>query len=202
MLVIGLTGGIGSGKSTVTHLFEELGVPVIDTDQLARDVVIPGRPALTAIIHRFGDSILNQDGSLNRTELREQIFQFPAHREWLEELLHPLIRHEMAIRLKQLNTPYCLVSIPLLFETAPNALIQRILVVDTPEPLQISRTLKRDQTSPEQIQQIMQRQVSRQQRLAGADDIVYNDLDFDHLKQQVQRLHQKFTALSRGTTKK
>jgi dephospho-CoA kinase len=196
MLVIGLTGGIGSGKSTVAHLFAELGVPIIDTDQLARDVVIPGRPALTAIINRFGSSILNQDGSLNRAELREQIFQFPAHREWLEALLHPLIRQEMAVILKQLNAPYCLVSIPLLFETIPNPLIQHILVVDTPEYLQVSRTKKRDETSQEQIEQILQRQVTRQRRLAGADDAIYNDLDIAHLKQQVQRLHQKFLRLS------
>lgn len=193
MLVIALTGGIGSGKSTVTQLFEQLGAPVIDTDKLARDVVMQGTPGLAAIIQRFGENILHPHGELNRGALRQQVFQYPTDKIWLEQLLHPLIRQKMAQSLKSLSAAYCLVSIPLLFETTPNTLIQHILVIDTSESLQIARTIQRDQISAEQVQKIMAQQVSRRHRLIGADDVIYNYKNIEDLKPQVQRLHQKFS---------
>lgn len=196
MVIIGLTGGIGSGKSTVATLFQELGVPLIDTDQIAREAVNKEQPAFARIVSRFGVSILNDNGQINRSQLRTRIFENPADRIWLEKLLHPLIRQEILARVNQLDTPYCLVIIPLLFETPPNPLLQHVLVVDAPERHQYKRVIKRDQIPHEQLKQIMRRQVSRQHRLSGADDVIYNDRDILYLKKQILRLHEKFVCMA------
>lgn len=196
MLIVGLTGGIGSGKSTVAALFETLNVPVIDTDQLARQVVSDGQPAVSRIISRFGNSILDDNGEINRSRLRALVFQNSADRIWLEQLLHPLIRQEILTRLKELSSPYCLIIIPLLFETTPNPLLQHIVVVDTSEIHQYRRALRRDQLPLAQLKKIMARQVSRQHRLAGADDVIYNDRDIDYLTKQVIKLHEKFLRMA------
>lgn len=189
MLVVGLTGGIGSGKSTVAKLFAEKGITVIDTDQLARDLTLPGQPALNKIVAEFGKNILLPDKTLNRAELRQQIFTDPAKRRWLEELLHPLIRAETKRLIESAKSPYCIVVIPLLFETKPNPLINRILVVDATEEQQITRAKTRDRLTEKEIQAIIHTQVARQHRLDNADDIILNDGDLKHLIPQVEKLH-------------
>lgn len=198
MLIIGLTGGIGSGKTTVANLFAEHGVSIIDADQVAREVVEPGTVALSQITARFGNGILKPDGQLNRSKLRETIFANPAERQWLENLLHPLIRARMRLLAEQATSPYCLLVIPLLLEGKPNELIQRILVVDAPEALQIARTQARDNVTTEQVASIMQSQVAREQRLAAADDVIYNDGNLNSLKLQVQALHIKYLNIVNG----
>jgi len=197
-LRIGLTGGIGSGKSTVAGMFEALGVPVIDADALGRELVAPGQPALAEVASAFGPEILTGDGHLDRRRLRELIFSDQAARRNLERILHPRIRDAMAARVRTLNAPYCLLSIPLLLETGQTEDVDRILVVDAPEALQIERTRHRDHTSTEQTQRILSRQVGRQERLAAADDVIVNDADLDRLSEQVHRLHRVYLALPAG----
>ncbi len=189
MLVIGLTGGIGSGKSTVAKLFAEKGITIIDTDQLARHFTMPGQDALYAIVRKFGESILLADKTLDRAQLRRYIFTDPAKRQWLEELLHPLIRAETKRLIESAQSPYTIVVIPLLFETKPNPLINRILVVDATEAQQLARAMLRDGLSEEDVQRIVHTQVSRRYRLDAADDIIINNGDFKQLSQQVDELH-------------
>lgn len=196
MLVIGLTGGIGSGKTTVSDLFSALGVPIIDTDVIARELVEPGQPALTDITTAFGKDLLNSDGRLNRRKLGDITFNKPVARKQLEKILHPRIRQRVSERLKQLQAPYAIVVIPLLIETGDRSYIDRILVVDCERQNQLSRVAQRDQRSKQQINQILQAQVSRQQRLQAADDVLDNNADQDTLKQQVDVLHHKYLALA------
>lgn len=197
MLVIGLTGGIGSGKSTVGKLFSELGINVVDADKVARDVTQVGQPALQEITDKFGPEILSPDGTLNRAALRKIVFADTEKREWLENLLHPLIRAEMKRLLRSQDMPYCIVMIPLLLETEPNPLIDRILVVDVPESEQIKRTEVRDNATADEIKAIMKTQVSRSQRLAAADDIIENAGTLAGLMPQIKRLHDFYCALSK-----
>lgn len=196
MLVIGLTGGIGSGKSTVAKLFAEKGVTVIDTDQLARDVTLPGQAALHKIVEKFGEGILLPDNTLNRAQLRKIIFANPHQRRWLEKLLHPLIRTEMQQLIAAAKSSYCIVVIPLLLETEPNPLIKRILVVDAPEEQQILRAKMRDNLSEEEIKAIIYTQVTRDQRLAATDDIIYNHGTLGELTPQVEKMHQFYLCFS------
>ncbi|MHB1949106.1 MAG: dephospho-CoA kinase [Gammaproteobacteria bacterium] len=196
MLVIGLTGGIGSGKSAVAKLFSERGVTVIDTDQLSRDVTQPGQPALEQIAEKFGRDILLPDGGLNRTALRKLIFIDENKRQWLEQLLHPLIRAEMQRQIEAARPPYCIVVIPLLLEKESNPLIDRILIVDALESDQIKRTQIRDNASPDEIKSIIKTQVTRPERLAKADDIIDNNGALIDLIPQVDRLHGFYTALA------
>lgn len=196
MLVIGLTGGIGSGKTTVAKLFEEKNITVIDTDQLSRELTRPDQPALKLIIEKFGESILLADKTLDRAQLRQKIFLDPSSRVWLEELLHPLIRAETKRLLQLSRSPYAIVVIPLLMETKPNPLINRVLVVDSPEELQISRAKIRDRLLEKNIRDIMDTQVSRKHRLENADDIIVNDGDLGHLIPQVERLHLQYLQMA------
>lgn len=196
MLIIGLTGGIGSGKSTVADLFAKLGIEIIDTDQLAREVVNPGTAALQKITEHFGPEILTRQKELDRKRLREIVFQAPEQRQWLEKLLHPLIRHAMQVRALHAKSPYCIAVVPLLVETKPNDLISRILVVDAPEHLQLARAMQRDGMSLEQAAAILQSQAGRAQRAAAANDIIYNDKDIANLEQQVLKLHQNYLELA------
>ncbi len=196
-LVIGLTGGIGSGKSTVAQLFTELGIAVFDADRIAREVVAPGSPALAKIIEHFGQDIVDSAG-LKRSQLRQIVFTDPTARKWLENLIHPLVRARMKALVQQAASPYCILMIPLLLENPRNELIQRVLVVDTPEELQLQRAQQRDNASSEQITRIMQAQVSRTQRLAKADDVIVNDGALAKLNKQVLDLHQQYLTLAAG----
>lgn len=196
MLIIGLTGGIGSGKSLVSQYFAELGVPVIDADHVAREVVLPGKPAYLAIREHFGRQVLENTGQIDRAYLRQRIFMNAEERIWLENLLHPLILGEMKAQIAALKAPYCIVAIPLLIETLPHPYLDRILVVDADVMDQIARTAKRDQLSQEEIQSILAAQATREQRLQVADDIILNNSTLAALKTKVLALHQTYLKLS------
>ncbi len=191
-LVIGLTGGIGSGKSSVAAYFSELGVPVIDTDIIARQLVEPGQPGLRQIITCFGKQILNPDGTLDRAQLRSKIFSAPAERLKLEQILHPLIRAEMQRQIQQADTHYCIVEIPLLLESGWRDEVDRVLVVDAPPTLQIERATQRSSIDREEVERIIATQTERSKRIAAADDVILNEGSLADLKQQVARLHQLY----------
>ncbi len=196
MLTIGLTGGIGSGKSTVSDIFQSLGVPVIDSDLIAREVVQPGEPGLEGIIQHFGTGILQPDGSLDRQRLRNLVFDDETARKQLEQILHPLIRQRSQQQLATLNTPYAILAIPLLVETGLADSVDRVLVVDCPESVQIERICSRDGINPDQAQAILAAQCSRKQRLEAADDIIDNNQSIDGLTQAVASLHQHYLSLA------
>ena len=198
--VVGLTGGIGSGKSTIAELFAELGVPVIDADLVARQVVEKGSPLLAEIAAHFGPEILLEDGALNRAALREKIFANETQKHWLNQLLHPAIRTEMLNQLAQQRAPYCIFMVPLLIENKLTALCQRVLVVDVSEQTQLTRASQRDNNQLALIKNIMQSQVSRSERLQHADDVINNDADLSEslpqLKQKVLDLHHHYLQLA------
>jgi dephospho-CoA kinase len=191
-----LTGGIGAGKSTVVELFQAHGVPVLDADVIARELVHKGKPALTRLTEMFGREILDNNGALNRAKLRALVFGDAARRKKLEALLHPLIREEMQARLKRLKAPYCIVCIPLLVETGQTAVVQRVLVVDAPDELRHQRVMARDGLSAAEFNAILAAQASREQRLAAADDVIVNDGGRDKLKQRVDELHRHYLQLA------
>jgi dephospho-CoA kinase len=196
MLTIGLTGGIGSGKSTVAKLFAELNIPIIDTDIIAREVVAPGQPALTEIAKTFGAEILTSDGQLNRLALRQIIFADATKRQQLEAILHPRIQTEMLRQATTLTAPYCIFVIPLLLEARQQHLVNRILVIDCDDAIRRQRLKHRDQMSDAEINRAFAAQVGREQRLAAADDIITNNGDIDQLRTQVQQLHSRYTLLA------
>jgi len=207
MLIIGLTGGIGSGKSTVSHHFESLGVPVIDADVIARELVGPGQLALQEIVQQFGPELLMADGTLDRAQLRQRVFESDAKhdndRKRLEAILHPKVRDSMSqhvTALRDSSTPpaYCILSIPLLIESGWTDLIQRVLVVDASPAQQQQRASQRDELSKEQISAIIRNQVDRDTRLAAADDVIHNDTDITALQAQVEALHQRYLQLARS----
>ena len=191
-LVIGLTGGIASGKTTVSNLFAKLGIDIIDADVIAREVVAKGSPALAAIVDQFGDDVLTSDLELDRQKLRTIVFSDNAKKDWLNALLHPLIREQMQRQTANATSPYCILSVPLLVENKLNAMVSRTLVVDIDEASQIQRAVARDNSEPAIIQSIMASQASRTQRLAAADDVIINNKDLDWLSRQVQDLHQMY----------
>ncbi|MBW8352367.1 MULTISPECIES: dephospho-CoA kinase [Pseudomonas] len=195
---LGLTGGIGSGKSAAAQHFIDLGVHVIDADHAARWVVEPGRPALEQIAQHFGDGVLQADGQLDRAALRKLIFEVPEQRRWLEALLHPLIAEEIVSHLAHAESPYAILVSPLLIESGQFRMTQRILVIDVPQQLQIERTLQRDQISEQQVQAILQAQASREERLRHADDVLVNDRDHAWLRSEVERLHHFYLTLRGG----
>ncbi|ENM5917956.1 dephospho-CoA kinase [Vibrio mimicus] len=196
--VVALTGGIASGKTTVANLFHEhFGIDLVDADVIAREVVEPGTDGLKAITAHFGQTILSQDGSLNRTALRERIFADPEQKTWLNQLLHPMIRQRMQQALAQTTSPYTLLIVPLLVENQLQNMADRVLVVDVEESIQIERTIARDNVSIEQVQAILAAQATRAQRLAIADDVLKNDAKNQKLLPQITLLHQKYLAMSR-----
>jgi dephospho-CoA kinase len=196
-LRIGLTGGIASGKSTVTQRFTELGVPVIDADVSSRRVVEPGQPGLDQIVARFGSGVLSGDGNLDRRALRDLIFKDPSLRKALDAILHPLIRADMDREAQQAKGPYVVLAIPLLVEggTARQR-VDRVLVVDTEEALQIKRLQERDGGSEEQARAILAAQASRSARLAAADDVLLNSGSVADLRQAVDDLHAQYLHLA------
>jgi len=199
MLVVGLTGGIGSGKSTVAKLFAQHGIKIIDTDEIARQLTHSDQEAFKKIVDYFGPDILSKDSNLNRAKLRNIVFADPHKRHWLERLLHPLIRSEIKQLIASASSPYCIVVIPLLFETEPNPIIQRILVVDTPEEEQINRVKLRDSLPESEITAILQSQATRQTRIQGAHDVIENTGSPEQLEAQVHKLHHYYLTLSTGS---
>jgi len=191
--VVGLTGGIGSGKSTVARLFGEHGVHWVDADDVAREVVEPGTPALERISEHFGKTILTSEGALDRALLRGIVFEKPEERVWLESLLHPIIREELIRQLNPENyqLPYVLLVSPLLLETDQHELVDRIIVIDVPKAVQLERTMARDTNSREQVERIIAAQMSREDRLARADEVVNNDRPLDNVTRQVRELHER-----------
>lgn len=200
-MIIGVTGGIGSGKSAVSLRFAiKHGIHVVDADIKSRVVVEPGRPALHAIVDRFGDAVLQTSGELDRAALREKIFSDPLERIWLEGLLHPLIREEIITDLASATSPYALLVSPLLVESGQHKMTDRVLVVDVSEETQLMRTALRDNVPEQQVRSIMQAQASREERLKHAHDIVINDQDLAALHKQVDALHQQYLRLASGDT--
>ncbi|HHF5168008.1 TPA: dephospho-CoA kinase [Haemophilus influenzae] len=192
--IVGLTGGIGSGKTTIANLFADLGVPLVDADVVAREVVAKGSPLLSKIVEHFDSQILTEQGELNRAALRERVFCNDEEKQWLNNLLHPAIRERMKQQLSEQTAPYTLFVVPLLIENKLTALCDRILVVDVSPQTQLARSAQRDSNNFEQIQRIINSQVSQQERLKWADDVINNDADLaqnlPHLQKKVLELHQ------------
>jgi dephospho-CoA kinase len=198
VLRVGLTGGIASGKSTVASLFAELGVEIIDTDEIARELVVPGSPALAAIVERFGSEVLSQDGELDRRRLRALVFADEARRRELEAILHPPIRQEAMARAAASTAAYVILAVPLLFETGFDRLVDRRLVVDCPESQQLARLTARDGVSIEAARAMLAAQMNRAERRAAADDLIDNSGSLESTRSQVQTLHERYLGLSRN----
>lgn len=196
MLRIGLTGGIGSGKSTAAKFFIMRGVPVIDTDEIARQLTEPGQTPFDEILRHFGPDILDKNRRINREILRERVFDNANERKHLETILHPAIRAAVNAKLTALNAPYCIVVVPLLIETDFADLVERILVIDCNEALQIQRTQLRNGLSEAEIRKIMAVQANRAQRLQKAHDIIENNTDRKQLETEVERMHQWYLSLA------
>jgi dephospho-CoA kinase len=196
MLKIGLTGGIGSGKSTVCRLFMDLGVAIVDADVIARQLVEPGQPALSRLVDHFGQQILGTDGSLDRAKLRDLVFSDADKKQRLEDILHPLIYAQIAEEIGRLRGDYCIAAVPLLLETGKTHVVDRVLVVDCSVETQLERVLNRDKLSREQISAIIASQIPRQQRLTLADDVIDNSTAPAQLAEQVKRLHNSYNLLA------
>lgn len=196
MWVVGLTGGVGSGKTVVSNRFAQRSVPIIDTDLLARELVEPEQPALAEIVAYFGPDCLDGTGRLQRARLRERVFADADGRQQLEAILHPRIRRLVQERIAALTSPYCVVVIPLLAETGMTDLLDWILVVDAPESEQIRRVMARDQTDETQARRILSAQAHRTERLALADDILENAGDLETLDDQIDALHQRYLTFA------
>lgn len=197
MFTVGLTGGIGSGKSTVADCFAALGVPVIDTDVIARDLTAPNGAALQEIRAVFGEAVMQADGTLDRAALRRRVFADSAARRQLEAILHPRIRQGVGDMLATLTPPYALIVIPLLVETGGyREMLNRVLVVDCPEDVQIARVKARNGLADDEIKAILAAQAGRAERLAVADDIIVNSATAEALRAEVAALHQRYLALA------
>ena len=194
MLVVGLTGGIASGKSTVAELFAAHGVPVVDADIAAREVVAPGSEGLAAVASAFGTEVLTAAGELDRRALRARVFADDEQRLRLEAILHPLIRRRLLEQLDALTAPYALLVAPLLLETGLDRVTGRVLVVDVPEAVQIERVMARDRVDATQARAVLASQLSREQRLAGATEVIRNDGAREDLQAQVETLHRQYLA--------
>lgn len=197
--VIGVTGGIGCGKSTICREFAALGAPVVDTDEVAREVVAPGTTGLAAIAERFGEDILGADGTLDRRRLRSLVFADDASRRWLEALLHPLIRARTDEHVRAAAFPYCLVCIPLLVERGGGNRVDRVLVIDCPPEMQIARVMARDKLTAPEVEAIMRTQATRAARLAAADDVIENIGDVETIRPAIGALHRQYLDLAQRT---
>jgi dephospho-CoA kinase len=195
-LIVGLTGGIGSGKTTVANLFAHYGITLVDADIVAREVVAPGQPALEAIAAQFGPQFLTAEGHLDRPALRALVFSDANAKRWLDQLLHPLIRQQILAQLAQAQSPYVLLIAPLLIENGLTTYVDQLLVVDVSPELQQQRTTARDQVSASQVAAIMASQCDRAQRLQLADQIIHNEADIAALTSKVADLHQLYLGIA------
>ena len=198
MLVVGITGGIGSGKTAVSDRFSELGVPVIDTDVISKELVEPGLPAFEEIVVAFGRKVVGNNGRLNRALLRKIVFENPSKRQQLEEILHVKIRAEVFHQLDALDCAYCVIVIPLLAESKRKYPLDRVLVLDASADLQLARAEARGQQSREELEQIIRSQATREERLALADDVIENSGSIDELRESVNFYHQQFGQLAKS----
>ena len=196
MFILGLTGGIGSGKSAASKYFRDQGITVVDADVVAREVVEPGQPALIAIKERYGANALLDDGTLNRAWLRAKVFAEPDERKWLESQTHPRIRDSIIVQLSAATSPYAILESPLLFESGQSELVARTLVIDVPEEIQVERACSRDRSVEEQIHRIIAAQLPRAERLQRADDAVDNSGNLEALYSQLEPLHQSYLQLA------
>jgi dephospho-CoA kinase len=199
MLRIGLTGGIGSGKTVVSDRLAELGIPVIDTDVLAREVVEPGEPTLDRLAEMFGNDILQADGRLDRERLRALVFSNPGAKKRLESIMHPAIRDKLQKRAETLESPYCVIVVPLLVETNFQEMVDRVLVVDAPREQRIRWVMERNGMTRSNVEQIMESQASSEERARVADDIIDNDGTLEELRRKVDRLHAEYLAAADDT---
>ena len=197
--VVGLTGGIGSGKTAASNFLASLDIDIVDADVVAREVVKPGSPCLTAIAEHFGERVIDTQGQLNRRALRDIVFNDDPAKEWLNQLLHPAIRTRLLAQLQQADSPYVVLVAPLLLENQLQRYCDRVLVIDVPEALQLERTMQRDNSEQQQVEAIMASQLTREQRLQCADDIVHNDADLTHLQQQLTALDKRYRQLAKGS---
>lgn len=198
MLIIGITGGIGSGKTAASDYLGSRGITVVDADQVSRQVVEPGQPALEQIRAQFGDQVLQADGQLDRAALREIVFADPEQRRVLESITHPAIATEIRNQLERSDSPYSILVSPLLLETDQHQLVDRVLLVDVPESVQVERTARRDEVPGDQVRHIMAAQMDRQERRRKADDIVLNDGSLADLHEQLDHLHDYYLELARS----
>lgn len=199
MLRVGLTGGIGSGKSTAAAIFAGHGVPIIDADEIARRLVAPAEPAFREIVQAFGEEVVAADGNLDRQRLRKIVFEDAPRRHQLEAILHPRVHDEIERQTRRLDAPYCIIVIPLLIEADQRDLVDRIVVIDVDEDLQRQRVAARGQLPEEQIRQIIAAQLSRSERLRYADDVILNNATLADLRVSVDRLHERYLAIVKDT---
>ena len=195
MLIIGLTGGIGSGKSVASDKFKSLGITIVDADVASRTVVEPGKPALKEIEDHFGSGIITAEGKLDRNNLREIIATDPEERKWLESVTHPKIGEQITKEISESTSVYTLFVAPLLLETNSQEMCSRVVVVDVPKDVQIRRTAKRDRVSPNQVEQMVAAQMEREKRLEKADDVLLNSGTIEDLEKQVEELHKKYIQM-------
>ncbi len=195
VLKIGLTGGIGSGKSAACEIFSELKVPVIDADVIAQGLVKPGMPALEEIIKVFGEEVISNDGTLDRKTIRDKVFANNLDRKKLEDILHPAVYKEISVQVENMNSRYCIISIPLLLETGASKTVDRILVIDVPREQQLERASNRDKANNDDINAIIDSQISRNDRLSAADDIVDNNGDINDLRKKIYELHEFYSNI-------
>ncbi|WP_334049726.1 dephospho-CoA kinase [Alteromonas gracilis] len=200
VFVVGLTGGIGSGKSAATAIFENLGIDIVDADEVARDVVEVGSEGLRQIAEHFGETILLEDGSLNRAALRKKVFAAEEEKHWLNGLLHPLIRSRMQQLISESTSPYCILSVPLLVENKLTEMCNHVVVVDCPEAMQLERALKRDGSTEQTIKSIMASQATRKERIDAANDVLDNSTSLEALASQISTLHHKLLSLASMST--
>lgn len=198
MFVVGLTGGIGSGKTIASDRFEELGVKVVDADIASRVVVEIGKPALSSIEGEFGSDVISDDGSLNRAKLREIIFKDDEAKSWLESLLHPLIGQHILDEIASATSRYVILVSPLLFETTQFQMCNRTLLIDVPKDIQILRTAKRDKVPESQVEKIIASQMDRDQKIGKADDVIVNDGEIVDLISKIDKIHQRYIELADG----
>ena len=198
MFVVGLTGGIGSGKTVASDRFEELGIKVVDADISSRVVVEIGKPALSSIEDEFGSDVISDDGSLNRAKLREIIFKDDEAKSWLESLLHPLIGQHILDEIASATSRYVILVSPLLFETTQFQMCNRTLLIDVPKDIQILRTAKRDKVPESQVEKIIASQMDRDQKISKADDVIVNDGEIGDLISKIDKIHQRYIDLADG----